>query len=52
MTKEPAAPNPDARLLLPKYMPISTLPVVNSSAVTAPSVHTSRQKMNARGMIL
>ncbi len=48
----PSARNPDARLLLPRYNPISTLPVVNSNAVTAAPVQTSRQEILARGMIL
>ena len=43
-----AAPNPDARLLLPRYKPIITFPMVNSNAVTAAPVQTSRQGMLAR----
>jgi hypothetical protein len=51
-TSEPAAPNPDARLLLPRYNPVSTLPKINSKAVTTAPVQTSCQEILARGMIL
>ncbi|MDT4886706.1 hypothetical protein FQZ97_1230870 [compost metagenome] len=47
-----AAPNTEATPLRPMYWPMSSLPTVNSSAVMAAPIHTSRQATGTRGIHL
>src|SRR5690606_18147075 len=51
-TSEPAAPKGETVALRPTYQPSATRPMLNSSAVTTPPTHTSRQAIFTSGTSL